>query len=252
MIISHQHRYLFIEVPHTATTAIASELRACYAGERILDKHAKYPEFLRQASADERKYFVFAGVRNPLDIVVTEFYKYRSNHRGAFTDLAGRGKWVTPLHQRQFRFVTEVGDFAAYLRRFYRRVYHNWYLVGHRRFNKVLRFESIASDFAQTLGELGLTPVRPLPTSNQSARPRQFADLYTAETARLAAHTFGPFMRQWGYEFPQSWGAVEPSRYSQAAFRLAESAVNWTVEKLPISGRGRSVQWARRLLAPVA
>ena len=55
MIISHKYKYLFIETPHTGSTAISNELQENYDGQRILHKHAYYFEFARQASEEERK-----------------------------------------------------------------------------------------------------------------------------------------------------------------------------------------------------
>src|SRR5262245_27774439 len=80
MVISHKHRYLFVEIPNTGSTAISAELRRHYDGEPVLHKHATYGEFLRLASRDQRTYFVFGTVRNPLDLAVTEYFKLKTNH----------------------------------------------------------------------------------------------------------------------------------------------------------------------------
>ncbi|MBA3404443.1 MAG: hypothetical protein H0U13_07160, partial [Gemmatimonadaceae bacterium] len=69
MIISDRHRYLFVELPRTGSTAIHRELCAMYDGEPILQKHATYGDFLKIATDDQRRYFVFSTVRNPLDDV---------------------------------------------------------------------------------------------------------------------------------------------------------------------------------------
>ena len=59
MIISHRHRYVFVELPRTGSSAVRRELRELYDGVPILHKHSTYDEFRRQASEDERGYFVF-------------------------------------------------------------------------------------------------------------------------------------------------------------------------------------------------
>jgi len=51
MIVSHRHRYLFIEIPLTGSWAIHRELREHYGGSPILHKHASYPEYRRTLSA---------------------------------------------------------------------------------------------------------------------------------------------------------------------------------------------------------
>ncbi len=85
MIISDTHRYLFVELPHTGTTAISQELRECYDGRKILHKHARYGDFLRGATASQRDYFVFSCIRNPLDEAVSIYARLRSDHRNAYS-----------------------------------------------------------------------------------------------------------------------------------------------------------------------
>ncbi len=57
MIISHKHKYLFVELPRTGSTAIYEELCQHYDGTQILFRHATYDDFLKVASEEEKKYF---------------------------------------------------------------------------------------------------------------------------------------------------------------------------------------------------
>ena len=54
MVISHRHRYLFVELPRTGSTAIHRELIELYDGTAILQKHATYEDFLRGATEIEK------------------------------------------------------------------------------------------------------------------------------------------------------------------------------------------------------
>ncbi len=63
MIISHQHKYLFVELPHTGSTAISHELREHYDGVSILEKHATYYQFLKVATAEEKQYWLMSSKR---------------------------------------------------------------------------------------------------------------------------------------------------------------------------------------------
>jgi len=56
MIISHEHRYVYIEVPHTGTSSIRRVLIEHYGGEPFLRRHANYTEFRQVATSP-------AGVR---------------------------------------------------------------------------------------------------------------------------------------------------------------------------------------------
>ena len=86
MIISHKYRFLFIGLPFSASSAITKELYKEYEGKPILRKHSLYQEFLKIANDKEKKYFVFAVLRNPLEIAVTVYEKMKSNAKGNFTN----------------------------------------------------------------------------------------------------------------------------------------------------------------------
>ena len=80
MIISHKYKFLFIGLPFSASSAITKELNKEYEGKPLLRKHSLYQEFLKIANDKEKKYFVFAVLRNPLDITVTVYEKMKSNY----------------------------------------------------------------------------------------------------------------------------------------------------------------------------
>lgn len=212
MIISHRHRYLFVELPRTASTAISHELRELYGGVPILRKHASYKEFLRRATPEERSYFVFAGIRNPLDDAVSLYFKYCTDHKQKFTALAdgrrSRRRLAEYVAAARFRFIRRTeADFPAYFRRFYRIPYNTWSDMGHRDFDFVIRFENLQADFARALELIGLEPKRPLPQVNRTGgKGRDFASYYTPEIIPRARRVFGPYMEQWGYSFPAEWG----------------------------------------------
>jgi hypothetical protein len=242
MVICHQHRYLFIEVPNTGSTAISSELRSQYGGEGILHKHATYAEFLRVATKSERRYFVFGTVRNPLDLAVTEYFKLKTNHRGRFTDQRRLGTpSLTTNHVRKFKFIHDEGaDFPTFFRRFKVDVYNNYYLLLHRRFSMVMRFERLQDDFMTALRTIGITPIRPLPRVNTTAEKRSdFASYYTPDLYEHAKRLYAPFMRRWGYEFPGHWGPVRPSVLSEIKFRSLDAGASALVYTFKIGPSSR-------------
>ena len=77
MVISHYYKYIFIETPQTGCSAIRNELLENYKGEIILNKHSVYSEFLASASKEEREYFAFSSIRNPLDKHTSSFLKLK-------------------------------------------------------------------------------------------------------------------------------------------------------------------------------
>jgi hypothetical protein len=229
MIISHRHRYVFVELPRTGSSAVRRELRELYDGVPILHKHSTYDEFRRQASADERQYFVFSAIRNPLDDAVSRYFKIKTDQRQRFSDVS-RQRHQRPLNTmldaRMFRYVARTGaDFSDFFLHFYRLPFDTWASLDHRRFDHVMRFEHLADDFAAVLRRIGIEPVRPLPSRNATGeRERSFASYYTPPARRRARRVFGPYMRRWGYEFPADWELPAPSTLHELSY-LAFSRV---------------------------
>ena len=210
MVISHKHKYLFIELPHTASVAIHNELCQNYDGQSILRKHANYGEFLRVASPAEKEYFVFSCVRNPMDMAVSTYYWRKTNHFGLFTSEERRreeGGFITKQMREEFKFINDTdASFAGYFDKFYRLPYDNWSSLDHHKFDFVIRFEDLQADFGKALEKIGIVPVRPLPSRNQTKkRDRDFGAHYTPDVQDKARFIFGPYMKQWGYDFPASW-----------------------------------------------
>lgn len=203
MIISDKHRYVFVELPFTASTAISKELREYYDGRSVLGKHSTYREFLRFAKPEQREYYVFSGVRNPLDEAVSLYVKYRTNPNQIYTDPEW---WVTTRMIHRYQWVQKrEASFAHYLRRFYWLPYENWSSLDHHRFQFVYRLETVAHDFGKILAELGIPPVRELPLVHETEGKRGWKTCYTVDTYRRARWVFGPFMKRWGYTFPREW-----------------------------------------------
>lgn len=223
MIISHKYRYLFVEIPFTASTAISAELRQNYAGESILYKHAHLHEFMAQATPDQKKYFVFAGVRNPLDAAVSVYYKQKTDHQSFFTDPAYRrseGGHVSDFALERYAYIqAHPDDFGGYLRKFYRIPYDSYGSVAPGEYDFMIRFEHLQDDFAQLLKELDIEQVRPLPAKNKTGeRADDFYAYYTPDTWEHVRRIFGPFLKQWGYRLPSDDQHVP--RSSEAVFQL--------------------------------
>jgi hypothetical protein len=225
-MISHEHRFLFVELPRTGSTAIRHELRDVYGASPILHKHATYEEFLRQASADEKTYFVLSGIRNPLDDAVSLYFKLRTDHKSRHTDPNRAPKHRRLLNRLRddamYRYVArDDADFSTFFLRFYRLPHDTWASLSHHRFGYVMRFERLAEDFEEALRRIGIEPVRPLPVVNRtSARDRDFSTYYSPAAIRRARRVMGPYMERWGYEFPASWNVEPPTRVHRLQYAI--------------------------------
>jgi len=254
MIISHKNKYLFIEVPHTATTAIRKELRENYDGASILRKHMNYGDFQKVATAEEKTYFVFAGVRNPLDEAVSVYFKYKTNHKGLYSNpkrvkLAQRGIGNTNAAIKQFNFLqTTNANFSLAFKKFYRFPYNSQISLSEKHLDFVIRFEHLQEDFSQVLRMIGIQQKRPLPVINKTgAKQDDFLSYYTPDIIPQAKRVFGPFMKKWGYDFPPEWGDYNYPLIHRIEF-LAVDAIRqiyWRYFKNNRGLCGRIARWVR-------
>jgi hypothetical protein len=213
MIISHRHKYLFIELPRTGSTAVSRELCKLYEGRRILHKHATYREFLKLAKEEEKDYFVFSGIRNPLDKIVSLYFKYKTNQRGYDNPEIYKddNTLIACLLRSQFNFVYRHGaDFGEFFSRFYHVPYDDWSSLDHKHLNFVIHFERLEEDFADALRQIGIKPQRPLPIRNKTGqRDSDFWAYYTPEIRKRAQWVFGSYLHRWGYKFPDEWNSQD-------------------------------------------
>ncbi len=228
MIISHKYRYIFIELPHTASTAISSELCEFYDGQEILHKHAHYHEFLESSLKQEQDYFIFAGIRNPLDVITTLYFKRKTNHQNFYTTpehWRRNGGHVSNQALKEFRFISENdASFSDYLTNFYRIPYDSWGSPRPENFDFVIRFENLQSDFSMLLDLLSIEQLRPLPTRNKtSQKTKNFMDYYSPDTYDHVCSIFGPYMKIWEYKIPANWGDCQPNFVNNFYFNLLTS-----------------------------
>ena len=198
MVISHAHKYVFMQTPKTASTAIASELCESYAGEMILHKHASYAEFLSQANALERQYFSFAGVRNPLDVAVSR-YELRKSERGRKVDRTNRmqNQYIENTGASFTQFFTEFMvnrgvDFAS--------IPLNWRSKSFQSVNYIYKYENLQEEFSTILRLAGIAQKRPLPLINKTSGKGHYLEYYDEPTLQFAYTLFQDYLRQWGYD----------------------------------------------------
>lgn len=236
MVISHRYRYIFVQTMKTASTAIASELCQHYEGEKILHKHATISEFREQASEAERGYFSFAGVRNPLDVLVSRFVLRRD----------GRNK--DQEHLKQQRFIqANGGDFNAFFFEYMVRrqprplalaiVPNDWNSEAFASIDYIYRYENLQEDFAAILSRLNIPQVRKLPMGNPTAGKGEYLDYYENWSLIVASKLFADYLLRFDYEPPGEGlsAAVNPSLMEETAGLLDALCVEW--EQAPLRRR---------------
>lgn len=204
MIISHKHKYLFVQTPHTGCTAIGKELIEHYDGEGILFKHAKYHHFLNRTNLNHKEYFVFSSIRHPFDEVISLYFKLLSDHAN-YSDPKNwtrNGGWLSEHGLKQFMFVHDnKASFEAYLDRYFQLPFVNWTVLDHKKFDYIMRYETLQQDFANVLSKFNIKQLRPIPLVNPTDKNKGFTVPDTSSFKDKILFIFGPIMKYWEYEF---------------------------------------------------
>jgi len=150
MIVSHKYKYLFIEIPLTASWAIRNELCEYYDGIPVLHKHATYSEFRRQGSKKEMSYFVFAAVRNPLDKIVSRYYKLKMNQKEIFSkDAFLRQSVIDYSDIKKYAYIiSQEISFEEYFIKYCKKPYNDMIDFSSKYLDYVIRYESIQDGFS--------------------------------------------------------------------------------------------------------
>jgi hypothetical protein len=214
VIVSHEHRFIFMKTLKTAGTSLEIELsRVCGADDIITPlpeddevlraerggrpaQHYESPPLVGRVHEHIRAskvrpivgrdvwdgYFKFAVERNPWDAVVSLYYWLRRNDK---VDTFER-----------FLTMPNIEQLAT-------RNYQAYHLKGEVAVDRVLRYERLADELAEVWHQLSLPGEPALPRAKGGARPEgsDFHDLYDADSAELVRRTFARQIAELGYEF---------------------------------------------------
>lgn len=235
MVISEQHKYLFVEHAMSGCTAIRKELIKQYGGQTFLYKHASIHDFNRVATPAQAEYFSFAAIRNPMDQVVSKYLKHahrKSRKAGPRRRGGKRGRtrlfWSALLRRAKQRNVAAANaSFEKFFLGLYVLPYTDWSVIGHKYLDHVMRFERLQDDFRAVVQKLDLEYKGPVPATNQTpGKEAQFLDFYSAALTKRAKFVFEPHLRFWNYPSSDSWDELPRSRLSFFLFSVLNK-INW-------------------------
>lgn len=225
MIISHKHQYVFVGLPLAASTAISKELCEQYEGKPILAKHSIYQDFLKIATEQEKNYKVIACSRNPMDVSVSYYTKMINDTNGNFSNEKLLRKNGGHLKMRDYKLskylIENNSSYTDFLERYYQIPFDNWLSITAPHCDFIIRFEHLQADFEKALKHCGISPKRPLPSVNKTAKKKSFEDFYNKENRTLSLSIFGPYMLKHKMDFPKTWRGLKISWYSQFLFHVA-------------------------------
>lgn len=213
MIISHKHRFIFIEVPKTASSSIANFLQEYLPKNNIeCERHEiisgsdwvftrkktdTYPHCHRHCDLlsvlkdfpNASKYFKFCFVRNPWDRVISWFF-YK------------KGQLKNPKRKQSFNeFLKEI-QLSPQIE-----------IMNHtpQNFDFIGRFENLQNDFETICDKIDINfhhlphiiPLSHQPTFVGNNKNKHYTSYYNDETRQVVAEKYAQDIEYFGYKFGQ-------------------------------------------------
>jgi len=194
-LISHKHKYIFIHIPRTGGTSVEFALLDYENVDynlndevplRTLSKDNKHKFGLRRGSKqhlplieypDEQRqtYYCFTFVRNPWDLLLSEYYYSHDYRQTQFKDFLLSPKHTSKYHlMPQHEFINDDIDYIG-------------------------RFENLQIDFNEVCDKIGI-PRQQLSHSNKTVH-KHYAEYYNDETRDIVAKKYAKDIEIFGYEF---------------------------------------------------
>jgi len=186
MVISDKYEYVFFQRPRTACSTTGAILEKYYGGVSILEKHSTYSDFLKYASIKQKSYQIFSGRRNPLDQMVTQYYRLLNG---------------SIENQRV------ASDFKDFLTHFDDSLFNRYFRNNNAGVQFYITYENINEDFSKMLKMCGIKQTHAFPRKKggTSGKGYYLNEYDTPELRRLAVSKFSEMMRIEGYDFPKEW-----------------------------------------------
>ena len=217
---------LFLQAPHTGSTSLGTLFREDFGGVKLLEdrvrdeqgnivlrqKHQTLPQLLGAGlitPAERQGLLVVVGVRNPYDLVLTEYA--RNREAGA---ISAAQRFIRRLPGISDDF--SAPDFERFVVRRYtpNAVYR---ALGRKPMvpvdwtegaDHIIRFEAMQEGLDEALRKVGVGDPHPLPHRNptQSRRDRDYRAIYTPRARDIVRRAYARELEQHGYAFDPKGG----------------------------------------------
>lgn len=231
-ILSEGLKLLFIQTPHTGCTAVGSLLRTRFDGVRVPEehvrrsdidgstdqrivaarKHATLPQLMRAGLITEvqrQGLVVAAGVRNPFDMMVSEFVRTTGTEDPRRRKNGGSGLRPerTARGPRPAEFEPWlVWRFSARSRDRLRGVRYEIPPDFAEGVDHIVRFEHLQDDLTELMQRIGVTEDIQVPLVNRTVgrHGRRYPEFYTPGARRIVSDVYAGWIERFGYRFEGS------------------------------------------------
>ncbi|MDX2265972.1 MAG: sulfotransferase family 2 domain-containing protein [Hyphomicrobiales bacterium] len=229
MIVSHEHKFIFLKTRKTAGTSVELALSAICGPEDIITPVSERDEAMRQGRGPQNWDVNFNPWWKTQARRVGLFSKGRK-HRGHYynhmTSAEAKARLGDAVWRRYFKFAIArnpwdrqvsfyrwrtktaetpmpFAEFMASERRARRNNHEVFMIGGALAVDALVRYEALANDLAAALAQAGVTQPLNLPRAKAvaSSEKRPYREYYTGETRARVAAWYAPEIAAAGYEF---------------------------------------------------
>tara|TARA_B100002019_G_scaffold287896_1_gene300602 strand:+ start:662 stop:1243 length:582 start_codon:yes stop_codon:yes gene_type:complete len=191
-MISHKHKFIFIEVPKTGTTTICYVLKKHFCGLQpsvYPDKHLPVDQYKKMFPKEMQTYFKFGFVRNPWSRVVSLF------HRNEGVQMRKRMTFVEFVDWIQL-----ATDTSVKCNKFPKKNMLGFFEINNKvNVDFIGKYENLQEDFNIICDKIGIQR-QELPHINKSEH-KHYTEYYDEETKKIVAKKFEKDIEYFGYKF---------------------------------------------------
>jgi hypothetical protein len=231
MILSHEHKFIYVKTYKTGSTSIEAALSGVCGPRDVITEASEQLRGVRQKSAQnfrlehpavpkrplwrrllgrpERHYHPSIGYYEHMPAWRIRLYAGDQIWRSYFKFSFERNPWDRQVSWYHYKTKSRSGttrpSFDEFNRDRKRAWVENWELYtidGSIAVDYVGRYETLANDFEAVLGHVGLKGQVSLPKENVSkTRDRDYRGYYTDESRAMIGAWYAPEIEEFAYEF---------------------------------------------------
>jgi len=185
-MISHEHKFIFIEVPKTGTTTICNVLARNFNATQPC-KHLDLEQYQERFPDEAQSYFTFSFVRNPWSRVVSLYHRkegIQMKNKMSFIQFVD---WI--------KLATDTCNMPTPKKNMI-----DFFKLGNKvKIDFIGKLENLQEDFNIVCDKIGI-PKQKLPHKN-ATQHKHYTEYYDDETRQIVAEKYAKDIEYFGYEF---------------------------------------------------